>query len=308
MFGVSWKKNYQLPYAKDEEILSFLRELSSGISVDQIKRYLLNGKIKIFYSMLAKNNLITAIGDDHKNTSLEKTHEYFSYHLGDISVPFNFKKGLHIAIIGCGGTGANVALCLASSGFESFTLVDFDTVQESNLNRQFAYDSRDIGKSKVECLKNRLLNINPELIINTLEKKISNTYDLDVISGDIDLIVSAIDSPAVHSSIYTLKYAIRKNTPIIFGAVGYGRISAGPLLTNQISRHHYLSSLIKVSNIDTQPITGSLSSTNLTLSSILATNITAWFYPFAQTDLRDVRKIYNSASMTLDSEDSYGRY
>lgn len=307
-FLLSGKKSYQLPYINDEKISQFLHALSVGLPVDQVKEYLCSEKLKSLYSVLEKEQLLTVLSDDHRNTSLEKTYEYFCYHLGNLRSPFNFKENLHIAIVGCGGTGANVALCLASSGFGSFTLVDCDTVQKSNLNRQFAYDSRDVGKSKVVCLRKKLQQINPELNISILEKKITDTHDLDALPGNIDLIVSAIDYPAVHSSIFTTKYAIKCDIPIIFGAVGYECISVGPLLTHQASRYSYLESLMKVANIDTQPVTGSLSSTNLTLSSMLATNITTWFYPFSQTDLRDVRKIYNAASMALVSVVNYGHY
>lgn len=109
--------------------------------------------------------------NDHEGTSLEKTYEFFSYHLGSVNTPFSFSSNLHVSIIGCGGTGANVAFCLASSGITRFSLIDFDKVQSSNLNRQFAYDNRDIGKSKVICLKSKLHQINSELRISIFEKK-----------------------------------------------------------------------------------------------------------------------------------------
>lgn len=302
------KKGYQLPYVRDDEVSQFLQDLSVGLPSERLERYLQNPKYRGIYSLLKKEALLVALDDEYVSTSLEKTYEFFSYHLGNLKLPFNFKRDLHIAIIGCGGTGANVALCLASSGIEKFSLVDFDIVQKSNLNRQFAYDDHDLGKSKVVCLRNKLLRINAGLTISIFEKKITHSKDLDSLSWDVDLIVSAIDHPAVHSSIFTTEYAIKNHIPIIFGAVGYDRISAGPLLTDQASRNSYLQSLMNVADIDTQPVSGSISSTNLTLSSILATNITAWFYPFAKTDLQNVRKIYDPASMKLVSEVNYGHH
>jgi len=305
-YFLSGRKNFQLPPISDTQTLSFLHQLAEGLSFELLAEYLKNGNCRQLYTSLKKESLLNAHEEFYLNSSLEKTYEFLSYHLGDVNVPFTFREDLHVAIIGCGGTGANVALCLASSGFANFSLVDFDDVQSSNLNRQFAYDGNDVGKSKVTCLRNKLHRINTGLKISAYEKEITDSSDLDFLSEDVDLIVSAIDHPAVHGSVYTLKYAIGRNIPIIFGAVGYDRISAGPLLTPQAARKSYLKALETIRNIDTQPVTGSISSTNLTLSAMLATNITAWFYPFDRTDLQNVRKIYNPATMTVVSEVSYG--
>lgn len=108
------------------------------------------------------------------------------------------------------------------------------------------------------------------------------------------------------SSIYTTEYAISKNTPIIFGSVGYESISAGPLLTSQKARNNYLSNLLHWQEIKKEPVNGSISSTNLSLSSIIATNIITWFYPFSKTDLINTCKSYNPVTMALISEVSYG--
>ena len=60
------------------------------------------------------------------------------------------------AVIGLGGLGTNVAVHLAGAGIGKLMLCDFDTVSESNLNRQFMYRAADVGKLKTDCLKNRL--------------------------------------------------------------------------------------------------------------------------------------------------------
>ena len=60
------------------------------------------------------------------------------------------------AIIGLGGLGTIVAVHLAGSGIGKMHLCDYDTVSKSNLNRQFLYTFKDIGKEKSEVLKERL--------------------------------------------------------------------------------------------------------------------------------------------------------
>ncbi|OGC04701.1 thiamine biosynthesis protein ThiF [candidate division WOR-1 bacterium RIFOXYA12_FULL_43_27] len=69
-------------------------------------------------------------------------------------------KGKKIGIAGCGGLGSNLAINLVRMGADNLVLVDFDVIEPSNLNRQ-QYFQEDIGKAKVETLKNLLLKINP---------------------------------------------------------------------------------------------------------------------------------------------------
>ena len=74
-------------------------------------------------------------------------------------------------IVGCGGIGTWTALQLTMLGIRKLVLVDMDTVEESNLNRQFYYQE-DINKDKVIALKEKLQNINPKLKIMTFTKPI----------------------------------------------------------------------------------------------------------------------------------------
>ena len=67
---------------------------------------------------------------------------------------------------------------LIAFGIENFTLVDFDTISIDNLNRQLFFTTKDVGQYKVDILKNRLLEINPCLNIDTIKEKISNKKDL----------------------------------------------------------------------------------------------------------------------------------
>ena len=81
----------------------------------------------------------------------------------------------HVVIIGMGGLGSPAAMYLAASGIGSLTLVDFDTVEDSNLQRQIVHNTASIGKSKVDSASETLLSINPETIIHRIDRKL----DLD---------------------------------------------------------------------------------------------------------------------------------
>lgn len=96
-----------------------------------------------------------------------------------------------IGIAGCGGLGSNAAVSLVRAGIGTLILVDFDTVEKSNLNRQFFFQS-DVGKKKVEALSFHLKAINPEinLIIHNCEITPENVPDLFETS---DLLIEAFD-------------------------------------------------------------------------------------------------------------------
>ncbi|BDU51555.1 sulfur carrier protein ThiS adenylyltransferase ThiF [Haliovirga abyssi] len=97
-----------------------------------------------------------------------------------------------IGIAGVGGIGSNVAVNLVRSGITKLKIVDFDKIDISNLNRQFYFENQ-IGKNKVEALKENLLKINNRLEIITINKKIVNE-NIEEIFNDCNIIVEGFDS------------------------------------------------------------------------------------------------------------------
>ncbi|MBQ7741174.1 MAG: ThiF family adenylyltransferase [Eubacterium sp.] len=92
-------------------------------------------------------------------------------------------------IIGCGGLGTNVAVHLAGAGAGKLLLVDYDTVEQRNLNRQFFYTKKDIKKEKCALLAERLSAYSPETEI----KYYSGKYDKSLING-YDIVIIAVDN------------------------------------------------------------------------------------------------------------------
>lgn len=74
-----------------------------------------------------------------------------------------------VVVVGVGGVGAAAAEMLARAGVGHLVLIDSDTFSETNINRQLPALHSTIGESKVETVKNRLLDINPSLDIQTIE-------------------------------------------------------------------------------------------------------------------------------------------
>lgn len=125
----------------------------------------------------------------------------------------NKLKNTKVAVFGLGGVGGHAAEALVRAGIGSLDLIDFDTVSLSNINRQLAALHSTIGKKKVEVLKERFIDINPEAVINTFpvfyDEETENQFDL----YGYDYIVDAIDS--VKAKINLIVNATNTGTPII---------------------------------------------------------------------------------------------
>jgi sulfur carrier protein ThiS adenylyltransferase len=101
---------------------------------------------------------------------------------------------VRFGIAGAGGIGSNVAMLLVRAGASSLVLADFDTVEASNLNRQF-YFADQTGKPKVEALSENLVRINRELKIETHELRLTPGNACSVFDG-CDFIIEAVDDSA----------------------------------------------------------------------------------------------------------------
>ncbi|HNX00286.1 MAG TPA: tRNA threonylcarbamoyladenosine dehydratase [Candidatus Cloacimonadota bacterium] len=117
-----------------------------------------------------------------------------------------------IAVIGLGGVGGYACESLARSGVGQFLLVDFDTIGPTNLNRQIIALHSTVGKPKVEVMRDRIKDINPEAIVDIYQGfcAIENREEL---LQNIDFIVDAIDS--LGPKVGLLEFAYHQNMPII---------------------------------------------------------------------------------------------
>ena len=100
----------------------------------------------------------------------------------------------HVAVFGIGGVGGSVVDALARSGVSNFTLIDDDKVCLSNCNRQIIATVNEVGKYKVDVMKQRILSINPSAKVETRQCFFlpSNQDEFDF--TQYDYIVDAIDT------------------------------------------------------------------------------------------------------------------
>jgi len=102
-------------------------------------------------------------------------------------------KNSSVLVIGSGGLGSPVLLYLAAAGIGKIGIVDFDVVDESNLQRQVLFTVDDIGKSKSETAKKRLLGLNPNLDITVYNTRFTSENALDLVK-DYDIVADGTDN------------------------------------------------------------------------------------------------------------------
>ena len=100
-------------------------------------------------------------------------------------------KQANILLIGVGGVGGAVAHMLVRAGIENLTIMDFDKVSESNINRQFVAYQSNIGKYKVDVLSEQLKDINPDINLTALNQKFDSTNNIDLTA--YTMIIDCID-------------------------------------------------------------------------------------------------------------------
>jgi len=98
-----------------------------------------------------------------------------------------------VAIVGAGGLGSPAAIYLAAAGVGRVGLIDFDTVDESNLHRQVLYGTKDIGASKLDAARARLQDLNPEIDIETHDTALDSGNALQIL-GNYDVVIDGSDN------------------------------------------------------------------------------------------------------------------
>ena len=121
----------------------------------------------------------------------------------------------HALIVGLGGLGSPAALYLAAAGIGSLTLVDYDTVEVSNLQRQIIHDQHSLGRDKVASAADRIAAINPDTQVRTVAAKLDE-QTLAATMADVDVVVDGTDNFAIRYAINKACFAQRK--PLVSGA------------------------------------------------------------------------------------------
>ena len=130
-------------------------------------------------------------------------------------------ESARVGIAGAGGLGSNCAMHLVRAGVQHLTVVDFDVVNESNLNRQFFFRDQ-LGQKKVEALKENLLRIDPATDIRAVDAKI-DAASVKEIFADCDIVVEAFDVVDAKVMLVSSFASSGKNLVTASGLAGWGR-------------------------------------------------------------------------------------
>jgi len=125
-------------------------------------------------------------------------------------------RNAKVLCIGAGGLGSPALMYLAAAGVGTIGIVDFDTVDETNLHRQILYGQSDIGKKKVEVARNKIQESNPLVTVNTYPVRINTTNVLEIMTA-YDIIIDATDNFATRYLINDA--AVLLNKPYVWGSV-----------------------------------------------------------------------------------------
>ena len=147
-------------------------------------------------------------------------HEMLRYNRQIILKNFDFDgqealKQSAILIIGAGGLACASSQYLVCAGAGKITLVDFDTVELSNLQRQVLHTDADIGKLKVDSAAQSLGQLNPNTTINTISQKLDDDELLNLIQSH-DVVLDATDNVDTRNQLNRLCFKTR--TPLVSGA------------------------------------------------------------------------------------------
>ena len=121
-----------------------------------------------------------------------------------------------VLCIGAGGLGSPALMYLAAAGVGTIGIVDFDTVDETNLHRQVLFGQSDIGKKKVDVAKSKIEESNPLVSVTTYPVRINPSNVLEIMAG-YDIVIDATDNFATRYLINDA--AVLLNKPYVWGSV-----------------------------------------------------------------------------------------
>ncbi|NLJ78409.1 MAG: tRNA threonylcarbamoyladenosine dehydratase [Tissierellia bacterium] len=131
----------------------------------------------------------------------------------------NTLKNSKVAVFGIGGVGSFACEALVRSGLGKIIMIDYDIIDITNINRQIHANSKTVGLSKVKVMRNRLLDINPDIDVVAIEEQYGELNKEELLCTDYDYVIDAIDM--VSAKVNLIENCKRLGIPIV-SAMGAG--------------------------------------------------------------------------------------
>ena len=125
-------------------------------------------------------------------------------------------KAARVLLIGAGGLGSPLALYLSAAGLGTLGLVDFDVVDVTNLQRQVLHGTKDVGRLKLESARDRILDVNPFVNVETYETRLTSQNALEIFR-DYDVVVDGTDNFATRY--LTNDACVLLGKPNVYGSI-----------------------------------------------------------------------------------------
>jgi molybdopterin/thiamine biosynthesis adenylyltransferase len=251
--GVTIKKSWTVKFTPDQVVffgphtlavpnvtsaqIEAIGRMVAGVKLTELVSLVGSATTAEMLAYLDRHHLIRPVyRNEFVGTPWEKQVEYFTDFVDDPNAAQRRISGTSVCVVGCGGTGNIVVQHLVSAGVQNFVLIDDDRVEPNNFNRQFCFDTEDLGQPKAAALKDYITARNPQAKVTVFQQRISSAADLSaLLGGDLqpDLVVCCADTPPIAIHTFILEYCIQHQAICTFGSVGihHGRI--GPLLVEQ---------------------------------------------------------------------------
>ena len=143
----------------------------------------------------------------------------------------------NVLVVGLGGVGSFAAEFLARAGVGNMTIVDGDTVDITNINRQLPALHSTVGEPKVKIVGDRLLDINPELKLTRIEEFLSPERAFELVTPEFDYVLDCIDS--VTPKLNLILACKRKKVKVISNMGAGGKYNAENVKVRDISKTEY---------------------------------------------------------------------
>lgn len=149
----------------------------------------------------------------------------------------NQLKSKRVLVVGIGGVGASTAEQLVRGGIGHLTIVDADSVEPTNINRQLPALHSTIDKNKVDVMAARLMDINPQLDLTVLNEYLRDQRIREVLETGFDYVVDAIDT--LTPKVDLIYHCKQMNIPIISSMGSGGKTDPGQVQVADISKTHH---------------------------------------------------------------------
>lgn len=139
---------------------------------------------------------------------------------------------LNIAIFGLGGVGGYALEALARMGVSKFTIVDFDKISKSNINRQIIALNSNCGKKKTEEFEKRLKDINPNIVLRIFDDFYDESLNQEIFSEKFDFVLDAIDT--LKSKVDLISHCVKNEIPLISSLGAGSRVDVSKIYMDKI--------------------------------------------------------------------------